>query len=183
MKEQNKVKPHSAYLKSLGKMLKECTREEKREYFRLSDRYNYHKNRKEQLALRKQYYHDNKDMLLERHQRWYKESYAGYRECTLVRIKLWFQDARRRCGGTTGQLFEESVGMSVEEFKSHIESQFVEGMSWDNWGRGPAREVWHIDHIVPVKEGGDNHHSNLRPLWAIQNYRRTYQVIEEDLYS
>gem|GEM_PF-4500409 len=36
------------------------------------------------------------------------------------------------------------LGCSFDEFKSHIEKQFLEGMSWGN------RDKWHIDHILPV---------------------------------
>ena len=58
------------------------------------------------------------------------------------------------------------------ELKSHIESQFVDGMTWDN------RSEWHIDHIKPlslfIKEGETNPAiinalSNLQPLWAKDN--------------
>lgn len=36
------------------------------------------------------------------------------------------------------------LSCSLEFFKKHIESQFEEGMSWDNYG-----SYWHLDHIVP----------------------------------
>ena len=34
----------------------------------------------------------------------------------------------------------------TSQLKEHIEKQFVDGMSWDNWGE------WHIDHIKPVSK-------------------------------
>lgn len=36
---------------------------------------------------------------------------------------------------------------SIKELKKHLESQFTEGMSWENYGING----WHIDHIIPVK--------------------------------
>lgn len=30
--------------------------------------------------------------------------------------------------------------------RAHIEAQFVEGMTWDNYGKG-----WHIDHKKTIK--------------------------------
>jgi hypothetical protein len=64
----------------------------------------------------------------------------------------------------------EILGCSYEEFKSHIENQFMEGMSWDN------RSEWHLDHITPVSWGQTeeeiialNHYTNLKPLWAEDN--------------
>ena len=52
----------------------------------------------------------------------------------------------------------------------HIEDNFKNGMSWDNYGE------WHIDHIRPIssfpvdaKPSEVNALSNLRPLWANEN--------------
>lgn len=39
------------------------------------------------------------------------------------------------------------LGCSIEEFRKHIESQFQEGMTWEN--RGRYIENWSIDHIIP----------------------------------
>ena len=67
---------------------------------------------------------------------------------------------------------ESTLGYTYEQLKKHIESQFVEGMSWEN------RSDWHIDHIKPIsvflKEGIKdpaiiNALSNLQPLWAKEN--------------
>ena len=79
---------------------------------------------------------------------------------------MWFVNAKSRLNvqGT----FEEVVGCGVEEFQSHIESLFTEGMSWSNWGLGS--DAWHIDHIASVKSGGSNHYTNLQPLWSKDNY-------------
>ena len=54
----------------------------------------------------------------------------------------------------------------------HLESQFKDGMSWEN------RSEWHIDHIKPIKAFLDegvtdvsemNDIKNLQPLWAKDN--------------
>lgn len=64
------------------------------------------------------------------------------------------------------------LGCSWKDAKAHIESQFIEGMSWSNHG------MWHIDHIKPVCTFKANElHlmnriSNLRPLWATDNQKR-----------
>lgn len=70
--------------------------------------------------------------------------------------------------------WEEIVGFSLGQLRDHLENKFVEGMSWDNYGR------WHIDHIRPVSSFNFNtcedyafkqcwDLSNLQPLWAIDN--------------
>ena len=65
-----------------------------------------------------------------------------------------------------------ALGCSIEHFKTHIESKFSEGMSWDNYGK------WHLDHIVPlsaydltdpVQYDSACHWSNIQPLWASDN--------------
>ena len=40
----------------------------------------------------------------------------------------------------------EYLGCNIETFKKHIEQQFTEGMSWENYGE------WHIDHKIPTAE-------------------------------
>lgn len=67
------------------------------------------------------------------------------------------------------------LGCSVEEVKRHLESQFKDGMSWENHGE------WHIDHIVPCasfdltdpeQQKQCFHYSNLQPLWATENMEK-----------
>ena len=67
----------------------------------------------------------------------------------------------------------EYLGCTISEFKKHIESQFTEGMNWENH----AHDTWHIDHKVPldwyVKNHTNpyeaNHYKNLQPMWAGDN--------------
>ena len=39
----------------------------------------------------------------------------------------------------------EYLGCNIKTFKQHIEQQFTEGMSWENYSE------WHIDHKIPLK--------------------------------
>ena len=66
----------------------------------------------------------------------------------------------------------EILGYTAKDLRQHLESQFVDGMSWDN------RSEWHIDHIKPIKAFLDegitdpaiiNALDNLQPLWAHEN--------------
>lgn len=76
----------------------------------------------------------------------------------------------------------KKLGCDRETFKTHIESQFKPGMTWENHGV----YGWHIDHIYPlsiaIKEGIDSfkkacHYTNLQPLWAIDNLKKGNKVI------
>jgi hypothetical protein len=71
------------------------------------------------------------------------------------------------------------LGCTVEAFRAHIEAQFLDGMTWDNWGRGwHGERPWHMDHIRPLaafdltdpeQVAAACHYTNLRPLWAVEN--------------
>ena len=38
------------------------------------------------------------------------------------------------------------LGCSIDYARKHIENQFKDGMTWDNW----SMDGWHIDHIIPI---------------------------------
>lgn len=73
-----------------------------------------------------------------------------------------------RKGGTGVSKYNAYLGYSWAELRDHLEAQFRDGMTWENWG-----PVWELDHIKPL--------SSLRyetldcPLfreaWALSNIR------------
>lgn len=72
----------------------------------------------------------------------------------------------------------EIIGCDIDFFIEHMKSQFTEGMTLENYGK------WTIDHIIPIstaKTDEDleklNHYTNLQPLWASDNYRKSNKVI------
>jgi hypothetical protein len=65
-----------------------------------------------------------------------------------------------------------------EQLISHLELQFKETMTWDNYGE------WHVDHKLPItyfniSEMGDEEFmrcwslDNLQPMWGIENIRKS----------
>ncbi len=85
--------------------------------------------------------------------------------------RLWAAIKGRCDGALFGRL-----GYSLHELMSHIESQFRAGMSWQNYGK------WHIDHKKPcvLFDQTDPMQfsecwalSNLQPLWATENLRKS----------
>jgi hypothetical protein len=64
----------------------------------------------------------------------------------------------------------ELLGCCTSDFKKHIESQFKEGMSFENYGE------WELDHKEPLKFAKTEdevielfYYTNLQPLWASEN--------------
>lgn len=78
---------------------------------------------------------------------------------------------------------EALLGCSADELKAHLEAQFAEGMSFDNYGE------WHVDHIkpcarfdlsIPSEQRKCFHFSNLQPLWAIDNWKKSDKYTENE---
>lgn len=71
---------------------------------------------------------------------------------------------------------------SPDELVVHLENQFTEDMTWDNYGE------WHVDHRLPIssfkfQEVGDNEFmkcwslDNLQPMWGDDNIRKSNKVL------
>ncbi len=76
------------------------------------------------------------------------------------------------------------LGCTSLFLKEHIENQFLPGMSWDNM----SYSGWHIDHIIPISLAKTHeeiislsHYTNLRPLWAKDNFKKSNKVCQPSL--
>ena len=78
------------------------------------------------------------------------------------------------------------LGCTVGELETHLESLFLPGMSWNNFGRGPGK--WNIDHIFPMTKADLDNRAhvlavcnwrNLRPEWFCDNMRKSNRVTSE----
>ncbi len=127
------------------------------------------KRRKENPEIQLKYRGRYKDRLT----KWAKT----YNSDPLVKLKNTLRSrlngAIKRKGFSKNTKTADTIGCSWEELKKHLESQFLEGMSWDN------RDEWHIDHIKPLALAKTeeevyelNHYSNLQPLWVIDNLKK-----------
>ena len=75
----------------------------------------------------------------------------------------------------------EILQYTPNELIDHLENQFTENMTWDNYGE------WHVDHIKPItyfkiNEIGDDEFmkcwslNNLQPMWGHENIRKSNNV-------
>jgi hypothetical protein len=74
---------------------------------------------------------------------------------------------------------------SPEELINHLEKQFKDDMTWDNYG------IWHVDHKSPItsfdiQEMGDEEFmrcwclDNLQPMWGEENIRKSNKILEDN---
>ena len=117
------------------------------------------------------YYQKNKKIRQDKNKLWHKNKILKDHVFALkVRIRDLINASLKRFGYTKKSHTYEILGCDYETFTNHIESQFKDGMSWDN------RRKWHIDHVIPLAHAKTeneiillNHYLNLQPLWANDN--------------
>jgi hypothetical protein len=76
------------------------------------------------------------------------------------------------------------IGATKEEFVKHIEAQFSEGMTWDNW----TFDGWHLEHRLPLSAAKTKeevamlwHKDNLQPMWGTENNNKRAKHCPEEL--
>lgn len=168
----------------------------------------YEPKKKHYLKKQKRYYEENKDKIYEttkayreRNIEWYRSYNRQYYKENAEKIKenskkslyrriendIGFkilQRLRKRMydavkGTVKSARTIELIGCSTDKLRKHLEKQFTDGMTWDNYGE------WHVDHIIPcanfdfTKESDQRecfHYTNLQPLWAVDNIRKSNKM-------
>lgn len=153
-------------------------REENKEYFEM-----YHSSEKFKESLRR----SNKKRMESGKQHEYfkirrKEDKLFALTCSLrTRLTRALKDSYK-----TDSTFN-LIGCSLEDLRKHLKNQFVEGMTWDNYG---GRSGWQVDHIIPcsyfdlTKEEDQRicfNFRNLQPLWAKDNNQKKNKLPENYL--
>jgi len=102
--------------------------------------------------------------------------------CNSVRRRMW--DYLNIRNITKKNKTFEIVGCSPQFLKEHLEKQFTQDMSWDNYGF----YGWHIDHIIPLSSAKTEeeiyklcHYSNLQPLWAQDNWEKNNKILVKNI--
>jgi hypothetical protein len=147
----------------------------------------YQQNNKQKEKLQKaEYYINNKDKIKfniikyrEENKHWYRNyqnEYAKNRRKFDISYKLaHYLRTRIRSALNNNQKgghLLELLGCTIKEFKKYIESKFMQGMTWDNYGK------WNIDHKIPccsfdlsdIKQQYQCfNYKNMQPLWEHDN--------------
>jgi hypothetical protein len=98
----------------------------------------------------------------------------NFRIAESLRKRVW-KSVRK--GKRAGSAIRD-CGCSVGFLRSYLESKFLPGMTWDNWGP----KGWHIDHITPLVAFDLTekdqflaacHYTNLQPLWWKDNLSKS----------
>jgi hypothetical protein len=89
-------------------------------------------------------------------------------------FRKWIKGNRKTCRT------EKYAGCTYQELLDHLESQFEEGMTWENHGVGDDK--WQIDHFKAqsrfdptIKEEAFKcwHYTNLQPMWSSENIKHS----------
>lgn len=166
----------AAYLKVYNEENKEKLREKARLYAQA--------HKKEARARSQKRREQKPDELREYHKRYRKENeeklrsrYKNDPQYALTKI-LRSRTLSAVRGFTKSARTLELLGCTIHELRTHIESLWLPGMSWENH----AMNGWHIDHIKPcasfdltdeAQQRKCFHFTNLQPLWWIDNLRKS----------
>ena len=152
---------------------------------------NIHKIKKQ----KKEYYKDNSNEI--------KLKVSNYRKQNRYKINKYYRERRindiffrlsdnirsivkqairRSFGSKNRKSTLKFLPYSINELKTHLESQFKPWMNWNNWGRynsamwddnDSSTWTWQIDHIIPQSylPYDSMDHPNFQKCWALSNLR------------
>jgi hypothetical protein len=189
-KDKSRIDGYNVICKNCANDYRLNNKESLKEYYK-----EYRLNNKECIIKKqKEYYLNNKEKVLSRNKEYRlnnRKKLNDFRINKKIKNPLF----RLRCN--IGSLILKSItrqgyskksktyeylGCTFEEFKIHIEKQFIKGMTWDNQGE------WHLDHIYPMSLAKDeqeviklNHYTNFQPLWAFDNLSKGNKIINKQL--
>lgn len=153
----------------------------------------YKENKERHIERMRQYYKENYKQIKETQKKWDDLNRDKIREYFRLkyendinhRLKVLLNGRLRQCVKTKGKHSFEYLACSIEYFKSWIEHQFNDQMSWDN-----ISEYWHLDHVIPcasfdLTKEEEIHKcynwSNIRPLNKVENLSKGAKVIEKTI--
>jgi len=153
------------------------SREENRAIVKVWRKQNPEKVREQNRRHKEKYYFEIMDKLSV----WKKERYSSdpnYKLSIILRTRFYKFIKKESKSSSVIQ----NLGCTIDELKLYIEGQFQQGMTWGNW----ALHGWHIDHKIPLssfdltkpeEQRKAFHYTNLQPLWAEENWRKSNKLL------
>ena len=152
--------------------------EEKKRRKSISDK-KYRENNKEKInIIKKEYY---KKVGLEKKKEWQRKMKDNISFNIKRRLRGRIYVALKK--GVKSQRTMDLLDCSIDEFVQYFESLFKDGMNWGEYKKGKI----HIDHIKPCvlfdltnteEQKKCFHYTNLQPLWAIDNLKKSIKYEE-----
>ena len=146
----------------------------------------------------RKWYAKNKERYDKNTKKWIEKNKEHFKELRRNYMKnVWLKNPQNRVdanvrsfvchslkGKKAGRKWKELVGYTIENLMAHLEKQFDDKMTWENYGK------WHIDHIIPRShfnyEKAENPEfkkcwalKNLQPMWAIENFRKGNKILKK----
>jgi hypothetical protein len=165
-----------------------------------SDKRHYLKNREKRLEYFAEWQKNNQEHRREYHKQWrtenvdkirqIKRDYERNRKATdpLYKLISNFRTAiyqvLKESNVEKNKSYFDILQYTPEELINHLEKQFKDDMTWDNYG------VWHVDHKLPItsfdiQEMGDEEFmkcwclDNLQPMWGEENIRKSNKILDD----
>jgi len=161
-----------------------CKKEVKRLYYQKNKELIKEKNKKweqenreRRLQYQKEWFQKNKKRSNEVQKKYRREKQTAEAKIT-QRLRNRVYQALKNQSAKKITKTMSLIGCDIDCLKIHIEKQFTNGMTWDNHGL----HGWHIDHIKPCasydlahpeQQKKCFHYTNLQPLWAEDNLRKS----------
>lgn len=158
-REKGKYYKHKNGKDGLNPVCKICWKQENKSYEEQNPRKKYRKNRYQKVK-----HIVNKQIAKRAKERYHND--IEYKLLKLTRTRIHHYLKGRHKAESTRVI----LGIDLAGYKEHLEKQFTEGMSWDNFGE------WEIDHIIPVSKGGSFHYTNTQPLWWGKNREKSNKI-------
>jgi hypothetical protein len=163
-----------------------------------SDKRNYYKHKEKKLKYHKKWSENNREYLTEYHKKWRTENVDKWRKTKrdyernrkdtdpayklIANFRTAIYQVLKENNVEKNKHYFDILQYTPEELISHLEKQFTDGMTWDNYGE------WHVDHRMPISsfnfESVDDDSfikcwslDNLQPMWGKENIVKGNNII------
>lgn len=173
LKEQKKI-----WIENNPEKIKEF-RENHKDKKTITDKIYAQKNKEKVNSIKQKWAKNNPDKRKESNRKYHNKKLQD----PLYKLKHYIRNIIRNSLKTLAKKPRTNItlGCTYEEFKIHLESQFADWMTWDNYGNPKdgvleLNKTWDIDHIIPLASAKTeeellilNHYTNLQPLCSYYN--------------